>query len=64
MIDFLREAKDLFPYTQSLRRDFRFGVLRVAGGSVMLFLDRLFSAVVGQARNRERYPLGYYFIAR
>ena len=43
---------------------FRLGVLRAVGGGLALLLDRLFTAVVGVARNRERFPLGYYFSAR
>lgn len=42
---------------------FRFALLRAVAGGLALLSDRLFAAVAGRARNQERFPLGYYFVA-
>jgi SAM-dependent methyltransferase len=42
---------------------FRFALLRAVAGGLVLLSDCLFAAVAGRARNQERFPLGYYFVA-
>lgn len=42
----------------------KFGILRVIGAGVAVVMDYILSKVAGEARNQERYPMGYFFIAR
>jgi SAM-dependent methyltransferase len=42
----------------------RFGPMRLAAAGVAVPLNRMLSALIGERRNRERYPLGYYFTAQ
>jgi SAM-dependent methyltransferase len=42
----------------------RFGLMRLAAAALALALNRVFSAVIGEDRNKERFPIGYWFTAR
>jgi SAM-dependent methyltransferase len=42
----------------------RFGLLRLAASGLAFALNRVFSAAIGGQRNRERFPMGYWFTAR
>jgi SAM-dependent methyltransferase len=42
----------------------RFGLMRLLASGLALTLNRVLSAVIGKERNRERFPMGYWFTAR
>jgi SAM-dependent methyltransferase len=42
----------------------RFGLMRLAAAGLALALNQVLSAVIGEERNRERFPMGYWFTAR
>jgi SAM-dependent methyltransferase len=42
----------------------RIGLIRLAVTALAVALDHLLSLVIGKERNRERYPMGYGFVAR
>ncbi len=42
----------------------RIGIFRFVCAAIAITMNYVFSIIVGDARNRERYPLGYFFTAR
>jgi SAM-dependent methyltransferase len=42
----------------------RFGLMRLAAAGLAFTLNRVFSAAIGVERNRERFPMGYWFRAK
>jgi SAM-dependent methyltransferase len=42
----------------------KLGLIRIAFAACLILLNRLLSLVIGDIHNRERFPMGYFFVAR